>query len=77
MDTLGQAIKHARITKRLKQKELVKATSLSQKYLSQIENDRVDPSFGVVQRIARALKISLDALKLEQCPFEGKEETHG
>jgi transcriptional regulator with XRE-family HTH domain len=66
MDTLGQAIRKARIDQRLQQKALVERTGISQKYLSQIENDRVDPNFGLVQRIAKALKISLDAYLLEE-----------
>lgn len=66
MVTLGQAIQKARIEQRLKQKELVKKTGISQKYLSQIEHDRVDPSFSKVQCIARALQVSLDALIIEE-----------
>jgi len=66
--TLGQAIQHARIAQRLPQKVLVERTGLSQKYLSQVENDRVDPHFGVVQLIAHALQVSLDAAVLDRCP---------
>jgi transcriptional regulator with XRE-family HTH domain len=68
MVTLGQAIQQARIAQRLKQKDLVEKTGISQKYLSQIEHDRVDPSYGKVRLIARALKVSLDPLKMEEKP---------
>jgi len=68
MNTLGQAIRKARIDQHLQQKDLVKMTEISQKYLSQIENDKVDPHFGLVQRIAKALKISLDPYLLEERP---------
>lgn len=66
MDTLGQAIRKARIEQRLQQKELVLLTGISQKYLSQIENDRVDPCFGLVQRIAKTLQVSLDPVRLAE-----------
>lgn len=60
--TLGHEIKKARIDKDWKQKDLVVATGLSQKYVSAIENDQADPSFRIVKRIARALGVSLDHL---------------
>ena len=62
MGTLGQNIVKARVDKRWKQKDLVEKAGLSQKYLSQIELDKVDPRVSVVVRIAAALGASLDAL---------------
>jgi transcriptional regulator with XRE-family HTH domain len=62
MRTLGREIKKARIDKAWKQKDLVVATGLSQKYVSEIENDNADPSFRIVARIAKALGVSLDHL---------------
>jgi len=62
MSTLGREIRKARIDKGWKQKELVEASGLSQKYLSEIEADKVDPRWSIVKRIARALDVSLDAL---------------
>ena len=62
MGTLGQNIVKARVDKRWKQKDLVEKAGLSQKYLSQIELDKVDPRVSVVVRIAEALGVSLDAL---------------
>jgi predicted transcriptional regulator len=47
------------------QKDLQEATGLSQKYLSQVELDKVDPRFSVVKRIARALGMSLNTLAKE------------
>jgi len=63
MSTLGREIRKARIDKGWKQKELWQAAGLSQKYLSEIESDKVDPRFSIVQRIATALGISLDVFR--------------
>jgi transcriptional regulator with XRE-family HTH domain len=63
--SLGKEIKKARIDKGWQQKDLQEVTGLSQKYLSQVELDKVDPRFRVVKRIARALGVSLDMLAKE------------
>jgi transcriptional regulator with XRE-family HTH domain len=65
MMSLGREIKKARIDKGWKQQDLQAATGLSQKYLSQIELDKVDPRFSIVKRIARALGVSMDRLATE------------
>jgi transcriptional regulator with XRE-family HTH domain len=62
MGTLGQNIVKARIDKRWKQKDLVEKAGISQKYLSQIELDKVDPRVSVLVRLADALGVSADAL---------------
>jgi transcriptional regulator with XRE-family HTH domain len=66
MAHLGREIKKARIDKDWKQHDLCEATGLSQKYVSAIELEKVDPRFSVVQRIARALGVSLDQLGREE-----------
>jgi transcriptional regulator with XRE-family HTH domain len=66
--SLGKEIKKVRIDKGWKQKDLCEATQLSQKYLSEIESEKVDPRWSIVQRIARALVVSLDRL--------GRQEDH-
>jgi transcriptional regulator with XRE-family HTH domain len=68
MMSLGKEIRKARIDKGMPQGTLAKASAVSQKYMSQIENDHADPSFRIVQRIAEALGVSLDQL--------GKHEHH-
>lgn len=60
--TLGREIKKARIEKGWKQKDLQEHTGLSQKYLSQIENDAVDPRVSILRKIAIALGASTDTL---------------
>jgi DNA-binding XRE family transcriptional regulator len=62
---LGQAIIRARQGKGWSQADLVAATGLSQKYVSEIENGHVDPRFSIVQRIAKVLGVSLDQLGKE------------
>lgn len=62
MATLGQNIVKARVDKRMKQQDLLQKAGLSQRYLSAVENDKVDPRISVVRRIARALGVTVDAL---------------
>ena len=65
MTSLGQEIKKVRIEKGWKQKDLRAATGLSQKYLSEVELNKVDPRISIVKRIALALGVSLDRLTQE------------
>lgn len=62
MPSLGQQIKVARARKGWQQQQLAAATGLSQKYLSQIEHDHVDPRVSIVTRLAQALGVGIDAL---------------
>ena len=66
MMSLGREIKKARIDKGWKQKELVVATGYSQKYISEIEQDKVDPRISIVKRIATVLGVSFDQLTREE-----------
>jgi transcriptional regulator with XRE-family HTH domain len=79
MSTLGKEIKKARIDQGLKQKELKERTGLSQKYLSQIENDAVDPRVSVLKKIAQALQVSADSLlgldAIEQSATDGSSQS--
>jgi predicted transcriptional regulator len=61
MIMLGREMKKARAGLGMKQKDLQEATGISQKYLSRIENDRADPGWNTVIRIARALQLNLQA----------------
>ena len=62
MSTFGQNVVKARVEKRWKQKDLQAATKLSQRYLSAVEHDKVDPRLSIVRRIAQALEVSFDTL---------------
>ena len=59
---LGIEIKKSRIDQQVQQQELAQRAGISRKYLSEIERERVDPRFSIVQRIAQALGVSLDTL---------------
>jgi transcriptional regulator with XRE-family HTH domain len=62
MTTFGQNVVKARVDQRLKQKDLQEKSGLSQRYLSALEHDKVDPRLSVVVRIAQALGVPLSTL---------------
>ena len=55
MPSLGQHIVIARAQKRWKQQQLADAAQISQKYLSQIEHDHVDPRWAILVKLSTAL----------------------
>lgn len=65
--SLGKAIAKARIDASMKQKDLRAATGISQKYLSRIEHDKVDPSWSIIERIAWVLPLDLTTIARERC----------
>ena len=67
--TLGREIKRARAVHGWKQLQLHEATGISQKYLSRIENDKADPSWSTVRKIAQVLPLDLQSV------IQGTEET--
>lgn len=56
---LGGCIKKVREAKGLSQKEAAAACKMDQAYYSRIENNKIDPSFSVVVKIADALGVEL------------------
>ncbi|HEY4800705.1 MAG TPA: helix-turn-helix transcriptional regulator [Bacteroidia bacterium] len=56
---LGDAIKRVREAKGLSQKEAAAACKLDQSHYSRIERGKTDPTFSIVVRIAKALKVEL------------------
>lgn len=60
---VGAKIKRERNKIGLTQYELAEKVGISRTYLSDIENDRSNPSFLMVTRIANALEISLSILE--------------
>jgi transcriptional regulator with XRE-family HTH domain len=68
MMSLGKEIKKARIDKGYRQHQVCQAARITQKYLSEIENDHVDPRISIVKRLAKALGVSLDSLTREDAP---------
>jgi transcriptional regulator with XRE-family HTH domain len=64
MNTLGKRVKWARLLRDLEQKDLAKQAGLTIPYMSQIENDHVNPRADVVVRLAQVLNVSTDFLLL-------------
>jgi transcriptional regulator with XRE-family HTH domain len=58
----GARIRHARLTKGMRQQALADLAGCSKSMLSKIEADRVVPSLPSLQRIAQALEIDLAGL---------------
>jgi transcriptional regulator with XRE-family HTH domain len=56
---IGKTIKEIRESKKIKQKELSESCSLTVSYLSQIENNKKDPSISVLRKISNSLEIPL------------------
>lgn len=57
---LGNIIKTERKKQEISQEKLAEEIGISRTYLSDIENNRYNPSFGVVLSIAKYLNISLE-----------------
>jgi transcriptional regulator with XRE-family HTH domain len=61
--TLGEVLKKAREDAGLSIRDLSRMTGMATGQLSEIENGiRKDPGFSTIERLAQALRISLDAL---------------
>jgi transcriptional regulator with XRE-family HTH domain len=59
---MGDRIVRARESKGWKQLQLAKHVGISQKYASQLEQDKVDPGAKMIIRLAEALGVSTDYL---------------
>jgi transcriptional regulator with XRE-family HTH domain len=59
---LGRAIKLCRTQKNLKQSQLAKKAKLSVSYLSLLEQEKRDPPFSTVEKIAGALDVPVSIL---------------
>ena len=64
---LGERIRHARTTYGMSQAELARRIGISKTAMNDIEQGQtVDPRFSIVERVARALGVSLDLLAREE-----------
>jgi transcriptional regulator with XRE-family HTH domain len=59
---VGEAIEKVTEAKGLSQKEVALACKMDQSHYSRVENGKTDPSFSVIERIAKVLKIELSEL---------------
>jgi DNA-binding XRE family transcriptional regulator len=69
---LGRAITLARQALGWTQNDLCRVAHLSQKYVSEIENGRVDPRISIVKRIAKALGVPIGQLTKDDTDSERK-----
>lgn len=59
---LGANVKNVRAAANLTQEDLCGIIEMERTYLSEIENGRANPSFGMILKIATALNTSVSAL---------------
>src|SRR6185436_14980877 len=59
---IGLRIKHARLVKGLRLRELAEMLDCSESFLSKVENDRVRPSLAMLHKIVGALAINIQSL---------------
>ena len=71
--SLGQFIREQRRTAQYSLRQLAEATGVSNPYLSQIERGLRRPSAEVLQQIAKALRISAEALYVQAGMLEAPE----
>lgn len=60
--SIGNAIKVCRTRRNLTQKELAKRADLNTSYLSQVEQDKRDPTLSTLRSISKGLQIPLSIL---------------
>jgi transcriptional regulator with XRE-family HTH domain len=59
---LGEQIKKVRLAKGLSQKEVVIGADIEKAQFSRIENDKTDPSYSTIEKIAKAMGCTLSEL---------------
>jgi transcriptional regulator with XRE-family HTH domain len=59
---MGARIKRLRVAKGLSQGELAGRAKIAREHLNRLEAGRYDPAVGTLQRIARALGVSVTEL---------------
>lgn len=59
---IGEQLKRLRTAKGLSQKEVIVAAGLDKAQYSRIENGKTDPYFSTIEKIAKALGLSLSEL---------------
>ena len=70
---LGEFIREQRTTAKISLRELAKSAGVSNPYLSQIERGLRKPSAEILQQIAKALRISAEALYVQAGILEQRE----
>ena len=60
--TLGQNIKRIRFKKRMSQGDICRAIEMDRSYMSAIEGGKVNVTLAVLEKLAKALDVSVDEL---------------
>ncbi|QYS87208.1 helix-turn-helix transcriptional regulator [Flavobacterium oreochromis] len=60
--SLGEQIKKMRLLKGLSQKEVVMSANIEKAQFSRIENDKTDPSYSTLEKIAKAMNCTMSEL---------------
>ena len=72
MENIGLRLMHLRVSKSLSQRKLAKASGVSNATISLIENDRTDPSMGLLKRILESLDVSFAEFFAADSMIDGK-----
>lgn len=70
---IGIRLKHARLVKNLRLRELADMLDCSESFLSKVENNKVRPSLAMLRRMVGALKINIASL-FDETTREGTEQ---
>lgn len=60
--TLGQNIKRIRLRRKMSQGDICRAISMDRSYMSAIEGGKVNVTLVVLEKLAKALDVSVDEL---------------
>jgi len=60
--TLGKNIKLIRLRRKMSQGDICRAIDMDRSYMSAIEGGKKNVTIGVVEKLARALNVSVDEL---------------
>ena len=61
-EKLGQNIKRIRAKKKMSQGDNARALEIDRGYISNIENGKKNPTLATIQKLADALRVSMDEL---------------
>ena len=60
--TLGKNIKQIRLRRKMSQGDICRAIDMDRSYMSAIEGGKVNVTIAIVEKLARALDVSVDEL---------------
>ena len=60
--TLGRNIKQIRLRRKMSQGDICRAIDMDRSYMSAIEGGKVNVTIAIVEKLARALNVSVDEL---------------